>query len=162
MKNVPKNCGIDEKEMFNILSSIKRDGSTKQSLKKNLSIEPVKPPLVHTKGDIDSLKQKEIESVNLERIKNLSINNSRYSEGAAAAKHRVAAGMKLEEKHSIDDSIDEMVAEDSDNKVNLKDFTIVKLIGKGSFGKVRPIYGYLFLNVSLLDLGSVSTANLKK
>ena len=26
VKNVPKNCGIDEKEMFNILSSIKKDG----------------------------------------------------------------------------------------------------------------------------------------
>ncbi len=130
MKNVPKNCGIDEKEMFNILSAIKRANSV-QSPKKGPIIDPFKQPLIHAKGDIDSLKQKEIESLNYER----SNGQSKYSEAATAAKNRIAAGLKTDDKSLVTGLEDVSIS--IDNKVSFKDFSIVKLIGKGSFGKVR-------------------------
>ena len=130
MKNVPKNCGIDEKLLSDILSTIKADGSQK-SIKKSNSDESLtegaqnKGKTPHSNKDINNLKQKEIENLNIEKTRKksekLSIND----------KIRPASDAKTDEES---DYIDLNIC--SSRKVKMEDFNLVKLVGKGSFGKV--------------------------
>ncbi len=124
--------------MFNILSSIKRDNSV-QSPKKSPIVDPLKPR-VHTKSElnqqnIESLKQREIDLLrdSYERSKG----QNKYSDAAIEAKNRVAS-TKTDEKN-VEDKFDDINLS-IDEKVTFKDFKIVKLIGKGSFGKVKLKY----------------------
>jgi hypothetical protein len=83
--------------------------------------------------EIDSLKLKEIENINLERIRKRS--------------EKLNIGGKSSNKPNVPDQI----LEDPDDYINLKDctskritladFNIEKLVGKGSFGKVFLVTG---------------------
>ncbi len=140
-QNVPKNCGINEKEMHNILKdiSIKRDGGAKTQGPKKAKdrIDPLKPAIVHSKRDIDSMKDKEIELVNEQirkHTKKLDINKEESL--PHSHKHRIAHGINIENSNEPV-NINEFSGVSEFSKVTFKDFDIVKLVGKGSFGKVN-------------------------
>lgn len=113
MKNVPNNCGINEKMMSEILRdiAIKKDGSQKPS-KRSSSSENVSDS-----SDIDLLKQKEIDEVIQKR-------GTRKEEKTSDRNKR---------NFSADDN---MHNKEPGRRVSFKDFHIIKLVGKGSFGKV--------------------------
>lgn len=157
MKNVPKNCGINEKMMSEILSTIKKDGSTR-GMKSSPSNELLGAPNAMypggdmksssgssghhhnqkvnlTSSDIDTLKLREIEELKFERIKKKS--EKQQMPTNAASRGGAGGHYKTDPSHAQDDSDDYINLNDcSSKKVTLKDFNLVKLVGKGSFGKV--------------------------
>ncbi len=82
-----------------------------------------------TQTDFDNLKQKEIESINLERIRKKS-EKLKLDQNNKQSKRDTKDGVVDEE----DDYID--LRECNSKRISLDKFNIVKLIGKGSFGKV--------------------------
>lgn len=114
MKNVPKNCGINEKMMSEILFTIKKDGS-QRALKSSNSNENVTDTT-----DIETLKQREVDKLKMER------NTRKIAETKLTPKG----------KGAMFDPLDDSDSGYAGKKVSLKDFNMVKLVGKGSFGKV--------------------------
>lgn len=143
MKNVPKNCGINEKMMSEILSTIKKDGSQK-GLKPSKSNEMLLTAAFAnsldlknsnnkndlTSNDIDTLKMREIAKLSFER-KN---KKSEKLNANAANANRAANSNNKTLNDDSDDYID--LKDCYSKKITLKDFNLVKLVGKGSFGKV--------------------------
>lgn len=110
-QNVPKNCGIDQKALFNILDTIKsNNGSKKQKSKIN------QKPNALTKIDIDNLMDKEI-------ARQIPSNYSREAEAAMNL-------IKSEKKHRTADDLNDV------SKMLLKQWEFMTLLGKGAFGKV--------------------------
>ena len=114
-------------------------------MKKNSStdnnVSPVKTNkqlALHTSSDIDNLKLKEIENVNIERIRKQSEKlNINKSPGALVGPSKK---IELAEDSRIDENDEYINLHDcSSHKISFNDFNIVKLIGKGSFGKVNLI-----------------------
>lgn len=132
MKNVPKNCGIDEKLLSEILSTIKTDGGQK-AVKKSNSNESLtddarknnKTQNSHSNIEINTLKQKEIENLHIEKTRKKS------EKLMISDKIKPQSDVKNEEEN---DYID--LNSCSSRKVKIGDFNLVKLVGKGSFGKV--------------------------
>lgn len=117
--NVPKNCGIDQKALFNILDKIKpHDGSKK---KKHESLN--KPPAL-SKIDIDNLMDKEIARHTMKK------NPTNYSREAEAAMNLILSEKK--QKDSVDPN--------NSSKILLKQWEFMTLLGKGAFGKVFSHY----------------------
>lgn len=85
-----------------------------------------------TSSDIDTLKLKEIEDLKFERIKKKSEKQMQPSNANRMQAQKGAFG-DLQDQDS-DDYID--LKDCYSKKVTLKDFNMVKLVGKGSFGKV--------------------------
>lgn len=83
-----------------------------------------------TSSDIDTLKLKEIEDLKFERIKKKSEKQMQPNANRMQAQK---GGFDLQDQDS-DDYID--LKDCYSKKVTLKDFNLVKLVGKGSFGKV--------------------------
>lgn len=106
MSKVPKNCGINQQKMFEILDEISRDGSQKEK---------------HQTGtddnEIEKIKQREIDALTVER-------NTRKIKLTSA------------QRRNVTQDSDEATSESSGRKITIKDFNMVKLVGKGSFGKV--------------------------
>lgn len=133
MKNVPNNCGIDEKLLSEILTTIKIDGSQK-SLKASTSAENFADnkkngtSQIHSNNDINNLKQKEIENFNYEKTRKKS---ERQSNNNQKAKDQ-------QEDSNLEDDNDYLDLSNctTHKKVTIDDFNLVKLVGKGSFGKV--------------------------
>ena len=112
MIKVPKNCGINEKKMAEILYTIKSDGSQK-SIKTSNSNENVTDV-----SEIERIKQREIDNLAVER-------NTRKIKLTSAQRKNIT--QDTDEANSL---------ESGGKKVTIKDFNMVKLVGKGSFGKV--------------------------
>ena len=111
-------------------------------MKKNSSTDTSMSPVktnkqltVHTSSDIDNLKLKEIENVNIERIRKQS-EKLNINKGALVGPSRK---IELADDSRIDENDESYINlhECSSHKISFNDFNIVKLIGKGSFGKVK-------------------------
>ncbi len=133
MKNVPKNCGIDEKLLSEILSTIKTDGGQK-SLKKSTSSDSLNDAAAkksngikaHSNTEINKMKEKEIDNLTTEktqkRIELLNMNSN-------------SKNMSIKNDYRIESDYDEVTRLEK-TKVRIDDFNLIKLVGKGSFGKV--------------------------
>ena len=155
MKNVPNNCGINQKQMSEILSTIKKDGSkkTKRSNSNdrlNLPKTRIEKDQVVTLKDLNALKSKEIQELEVERIRKkseklqLESKRAKQKNAANAANNRNAgrtessniSASKLNEDSDESDENYFNLSDCTSKKCSFKDFSIVKLVGKGSFGKV--------------------------
>ena len=160
MKNVPNNCGINQKQMSEILSTIKKDGSkkTKRSNSNDRLSVPTKTRIekdMVTIKDLNDLKSKEIRELEVERIRKKSEKlqleskrgkqkNQALGAGGNAGNRQDPSGIssqrtnesKLNESSDESEDYYERLSDCTSKKCSFKDFCIVKLVGKGSFGKV--------------------------
>ena len=113
-----------------------QNDQSQKSLKKSNSGDnltdgvDLKSAKTHTINDIDTLKLREIESVNIERIRKKS-EKINVQEKSATSDQASRTKLESAEHHdyiNLNDCLSK--------KITLDDFNMVKLIGKGSFGKV--------------------------
>jgi len=124
--------------MSEILSTIKNNGSVKQSnsMIKSNSSESVgsgKSSNNTSSADFENIKQKEIEKLTAER------NTRRLAGtklGAGGPANKQAFNNNNNNNNSLVESSESTNSGESGRKVTLKEFNMIKLVGKGSFGKV--------------------------
>lgn len=88
----------------------------------------------HLKTEIDSIKQKEIDKLTIEKTRKKS--EKLAISGGKKCQHRASEG-NVNAEDSDGDYIDLTACASSHKKINIEDFNLVKLVGKGSFGKVN-------------------------
>lgn len=113
---------------FQSHGKLKKSTSADCVEKKN---DKTKPPS-HLKTEIDSIKQKEIEKLTIEKTRKKS---EKLAISGKSCQHRVSDGSGHVD--SDNDYIDLTACASSHKKIDIEDFNLVKLVGKGSFGKVN-------------------------
>jgi hypothetical protein len=147
---------LKSKKDFNEKRSSSSDGIQQSASGANLSgqVKQGGKEQALSPKDIDALISREIQNLNDERIRkksekmaaegrNMNAMNSKLS-GMAISNNNVSAlannsagSNSLNKSDESDDYID--LKDCTSKKVTLKDFNIVKLVGKGSFGKVNNL-----------------------